>query len=140
MTPLYVQGLAAGKSAISLRGLPGYWMVGVGYPQSADDYVGRVDARNNRFVGHVVCVAGRYLIDVSADQMSRPEQQLVLDEPLITEYEGTPIAVGMTAQGAAVRYEMYPEVQVPTPKTDRILERLAKRLAAEWKGASFVSR
>lgn len=86
----------------------------------------------NRFVGHVICLADDLLIDPSADQMSRPEKGLHLPGPVVTEADDRAAAVvAETASGVIVRYILHPDVAVPRPKTDRLLERMAKGLARE---------
>ncbi|MBC8738546.1 hypothetical protein F6X40_17440 [Paraburkholderia sp. UCT31] len=132
MTPLLAQAVAEGRDAEALMSEPGYWAVGVGLPESSDDFVGRKELDKNRFVGHVVCLTERHLIDPSVDQMSRPAKGLFLDSPLIASYEGKAIVVGFGQRGAIVRYVLHLNVAPPAPRTDKKLERAARSLAQEW--------
>lgn len=111
----------------------GYWSVHIGQLQSPEDFVGRREDEKNRFVGHVVCLVDGRLIDPSADQMNRPEKGLILDEPVITRLddEEPNMAYTQTPHGVSVRYTLHPDVPVPKPRSDRILERTARRLAKE---------
>jgi hypothetical protein len=132
MTPLLAQAVAEGRDAGALMSEPGYWAVGVGLPQFSGDFVGRKELDKNRFVGHVVCMTEDHLIDPSVDQLSRPERGMILDRPLIACYKGENIVVGFGQQGTVVRYVLHPSVPVPTPRTDKKLERSARTLAQEW--------
>jgi hypothetical protein len=133
MTPLLAQAVADGKNSGELLDLPGYWAVAVGMLQSPEDYVGRAQPEINRYVGHVVCLTDTHLIDVSVDQMNRPAKQLVLDEPLVVPYEGQRIVVGFNRHNSIVKYTLHPDVPVPMPRTDKILERMAKAVAQDWR-------
>lgn len=121
------------KSAI---GQPGIWAVGVGVLQYPDDYVGRLDAANNRFVGHVVCLVDDYLIDPTVDQMSRPAWDMPLpyavlcpmDEPM----KANNVAWMETDHGVLLKYVIHPDVKAPPAKSGKIIERLAIGLAREF--------
>jgi len=117
-------------------GQPGIWSVGVGIPQNPADFVGRVDEKNNRFVGHVVCMAEDHLVDPSVDQMSRPEWSMPLPEPVLFKLDErmkkARVAVTETSQGVLLKYILYPDVQVPRAKSSKIVERLARGLAREF--------
>ena len=121
------------KSSI---GQPGIWSVGVGIPQSPDDFVGRVDDANNRFVGHVVCIAGDHLVDASVDQMSRPEWNMPIPEPVLFRMDdrmkSAQVAITETAHGVLLKYVFHPDVVVPRAKSSKIVERLARGLAREF--------
>ena len=140
MTPLFAQAVAEGLDVKPLLSEPGYWAVSVGELQFPGDFVGRMEVAKNRFVGHVVCLAAGHLIDPSVDQMSRPGRGLTLDEPLVCEYGEGLIVVGCHPKGALVRYVLHPDVPAPKPKTDKILERLAKGLAQKWSDSFSMSR
>lgn len=115
------------KSSI---GQPGIWSVGVGIPQYADDYVGRVDDANNRFVGHVVCLAGDHLVDPSVDQLSRPQWDMPIPSPVLFELDErmktAQVAVTQTSHGVLLKYIFYPDVVAPRAKWGKIIERLAR--------------
>jgi hypothetical protein len=114
----------------------GMWSVGLGIPQCPEDFVGREDLANNRFVGHVVCQAESYLIDPTADQMSRPERDMPLPGPVLVELCGEmkakQVAWTETAAGVLIKYILYPDVDVPAPKSSKIIERLARGVAREF--------
>lgn len=133
MTPLLAQAVAEGRDSKELMDLPGYWAVAVGMLQSPEDFVGRKDLEKNRYVGHVVCLTDTYLIDVSVDQMNRPARQLVLDEPLVAPYEGQLVVMGFNRHNTIVKYVLHPDVPAPNPRTDKILERMAKAVAQNWR-------
>lgn len=88
-----------------------------------------MDIEKNRFVGHVVCIAGDVLIDPSADQMSRPEKGLELPLPLVADVGEGAVVVAEVSTGAVIRYVLHPEVGIPRPKADRLLERMARQRA-----------
>lgn len=135
-TPKLAEAMDAGQAMEPLLDLPGYWAVGVGMLQHPDDFVGRLDKTNNRFVGHVVCLAGeRHLVDPSADQMARPERGLLIEDPVIG-----PVASDFgpkkpqwlrNKEGVVLGYWLHPAVAPPKPTTDKILKRLARQLAQE---------
>lgn len=135
-SPKLAEAMAQGQSVDSLLSLPGYWSVGVGIPQSADDFVGRFDGPNNRYVGHVVCIAANHLIDASADQMSRPQKELHLTGPVIgplQEESDTNQHWFESPEGVVLSYWLHPSVPPPKPVTDKILKRLARPLADEFR-------
>lgn len=114
----------------------GMWSVGLGIPQYPEDFVGREDLANNRFVGHVVCQAENYLIDPTADQMSRPDRDMPLPGPILVELCGEmkskQVAWTETAAGVLLKYILYPDIVVPAPKRSKIIERLALGVAREF--------
>lgn len=138
-SPLLAQAIASEdtfytQAAESLVGQPGYWSVGVGMLQKPDDFVGRMESDLNRFVGHVVCVLegdGVFaLVDPSADQMSRPDRDLVIDKPIVVwPCENRDTVVTALRSGVVVRYDLHHDVAVPEPVTNRKLERYARGLA-----------
>lgn len=134
-SPAMAEALARGEDPNEAMKRPECWSVGVGVMQGPEDFVGRLDRKGNRFVGHVVCLAGDRLVDPSADQMSRPGKGLVIDAPIVARVgakEGNDVEViTRVPSGAVVRYTLYPDIPPPEPKTNRILERTAKRLASE---------
>lgn len=117
-------------------GQPGIWSVGVGIPQHPNDFVGRIDDANNRFVGHVVCMAEDHLVDPSVDQMSRPEWSMPIPEPVLFKLDArmkqAQVAITETSRGVLLKYVLYPEVAVPPAKSSKIVERLARGLAREF--------
>lgn len=116
-------------------GQPGIWAVGVGIPQSAADFVGRIDVAKNRFVGHVVCLVNGHLVDPSADQMSRPQWEMPITEPLVCTISDETREAGVlwteNAQGVLLKYILYPDIAVPAARQGKILERLAIGIARE---------
>jgi len=132
MSPLLAQAVADGRGATVNMDEPGYWAVAVGALQSKEDFVGRSEPDKNRFVGHVVCLTEDVLIDPSVDQMNRPAKGLILDEPLVCPFDGELTVVGINHHGSVVKYRLHPNVAIPVPKTNKILERRAKGLADEW--------
>lgn len=133
MTPLLAQAVADGRAAKELVDMPGYGAIAVGMLQLPGDFVGRKDLEKNRYVGHVVCLTDTHLVDVSVDQMNRPAKQLVLDEPLVVPYEGQLIVVGFNRHNTIVKYVLHPDVPAPEPRTNKILERMAKTVAQNWR-------
>lgn len=128
-SPLMAEAISEGADLASLKGQPGYWAVAIGSCAQSGDFVGRMEAEKNRFVGHVICLADDLLIDPSADQMNRPTKGLHIPGPVLTAaYDGA-VIVAETDSGAIVRYVLHPDVAVPRPKSDRMLERMAQRLA-----------
>lgn len=117
-------------------GQPGIWSVGVGIPQHPDDHVGRLDVDNNRFVGHVVCMAGGHLVDPSVDQMSRPEWNMPLPEPVLIALDDAMLSANVawteTSRGVLLRYILHPDVPVPRAKWGKIIERLARGVVREF--------
>lgn len=117
-------------------GQPGIWSVGVGIPQHPEDYVGRMDEANNRFVGHVVCLAGDHLVDASADQMSRPKWDMPIPTPVLFELDermrSAQVALTQTSHGVLLKYIFYPDVAVPRAKWGKIIERLARGVVREF--------
>lgn len=132
ISALLAQAMKEGKDPKSVQHEPGHWAVAIGSLQFPGDFVGRSEPEKNRFVGHVVCLAHGYLIDPSVDQMHRPEKGLLLPEPVLGPADEGRVVIVQAPSGALVKYELYPNVPVPKPKTDRVLERLAKGLAQKW--------
>lgn len=131
---LLAQAVQEGKDLRALFGQPGYWAVAVGLPGESE-VIGQSDPVRNRFIGHVVCVIddGRrqWLIDPSADQMNRPVQGLTIGEPIVAQIP--PAATSsmlVNPDGVRVRYELFPQVRVPMPRTALWLDRAARGLAA----------
>jgi hypothetical protein len=54
------------------------WALGVGVHEATP-------VREGRWNGHLVILAGRTLIDLSAMQASRPQRDIVIDAPIVTE-------------------------------------------------------
>lgn len=140
MSPLLAQAVADGRGATVNMDEPGYWAVAVGALQSKEDFVGRSEPDKNRFVGHVVCLTEDALIDPSVDQMNRPAKGLILDEPLVCPFDGELTVVSINHHGSVVKYRLHPDVAIPVPKTNKILERLAKGLAEDWASRQAGSR
>lgn len=134
-SPKLAEAMEANQPIERLLGQPGCWAVGVGMLQFPGDFVGRLDAANNRYVGHVVCVADDHLIDASADQMSRPQWEMPIADPVIG-----PLQPGQNpnqywfenAAGTVLSYWFHMEVPPPKPVTDKILKRAARQLAQEF--------
>jgi len=116
-------------------GEPGIWSVGVGINQHPGDYLGRMDTENNRFVGHVVCVVEDYLVDPSVDQLSRPEWEMALPNPVMVRMSSAmkeaEVAWLETTSGVLLKYLIHPEVTVPRAKRAKIIERLAQGVVRE---------
>ena len=131
---LLAQAVQEGRDLQALFGQPGYWAVAVGLPGESE-VIGQSDSVRNRFIGHVVCVIddGRqqWLVDPSADQMNRPERGLTIGEPIVARIP--PAAASsmlVNPDGVRVRYELFPQVRAPMPRTALWLDRAAKELAA----------
>lgn len=135
-SPKLAERIKAGTADRATIEQDGMWSVALGIPQHPDDYVGREDLANNRFVGHVVCQTENYLIDPTADQMSRPEHDMPLPGPVLVELCGEMKAKQMawteTADGVLLKYVLYPDVGVPATKRSKIIERLALGVAREF--------
>ena len=116
-------------------GQPGIWAVGVGIPQYPGDFVGMVDDVNNRFVGHVVCLADDHLVDPSVDQMSRPERDMPLADPVLFRLDDKMVAAQVgwteTQHGVLLKYVLHPDVPAPRAKRWKIIERLARAVVRE---------
>lgn len=134
-SPKLAQAIANKMDTQSLITEPGYWAVDVGHLQEPGDYVGRAMPERNRYVGHVVCLLGDdLLLDVSADQMDRAAKGLVVDGPVLAQLDSQPVVWAENAHGTVFRYQLHPNVPAPNPRSsDRILTRLARRLAQEWR-------
>lgn len=134
-SPKVAEAMERGEPIEPLLGQPGCWAVAVGMLQHPGDFVGRLDDANNRYVGHVVCIAGDHLIDASADQLSRPQWDLNIPNPVIGPIpgEGGPQKAlwFSNAEGVLLGYWFHPEVPLPKPVTDKKLKRLARQLALE---------
>lgn len=130
-SPLLAKAIGEGKTPKECMEFDDHWSVMVGYNQSPEDYLGRIDNERNRFVGHLVCVADNVLVDASADQMSRPTKGMPITGPVLTRIKTGNVVIAETHDGVVVRYELHPEVAVPMPKSDRRLDRRAKALAAQ---------
>lgn len=111
---------------------PDAWSLGIGFgqpdPEERPGYDGHV----------VVIVAGRFLMDLTLDQASRPERGIFLRPgffgPLSREFLRGATIVGFTMNGSEVRYEAMPGergfltkpdwtmVRAGDPTTRRLLE------------------
>jgi hypothetical protein len=111
---------------------PGVWSVGIGQLQSTDDFVGREDKSKNRYVGHVVCIAEGYIIDPSADQMNRPLKNLHISDPVIGLLDETDVCELVNENGCVIAYRLHPLVTPPFPKSNRKLDREAKKIALDF--------
>lgn len=131
--------IQSGELESNQRFLDKYWSVGVGILQFEDDFVGRSQPEKNRYVGHVICLVetskGTAFVDPSADQMSRPQHDLTIAEPIVIWPcpDANLISV-KNSRGVLVRYTLHSEVAPPEVKSaTRILERAAKKLAEKYK-------
>lgn len=135
-SPKLAQQIKTDSVDESSIGQSGIWSVGVGIPQFVDDFVGRLDDANNRFVGHVVCLAETHLIDPSVDQMSRPAWEMPISAPVLFKLDermkSAGVAVTETSHGVLLKYVLHPDVTVPSAKSSKIVERLARSLAREF--------
>lgn len=135
-SPKLAQLIKAGTANRDSMNQPGMWSVGLGLPQSPEDFVGRMDTANNRFVGHVVCMVEDHLVDPTVDQMSRPEHDMSLQAPFMIrlddEMRTKQVAWAETADGVLIKYVLHPKVAPPAPVRERIIERLALSVAREF--------
>lgn len=76
----------------------GAWALGMGSPPGMREGV-----------GHVVCLSGAWLMDLSLDQASRPERRMTLEPTLIQlQYrEGELQARGMTEEGCLLMWRVF---------------------------------
>jgi hypothetical protein len=135
-SPKLAARIKDGTASVETANQPGMWSVGLGIPQYPDDFIGRVDAANNRFVGHVVCLVDDYLVDPTADQMSRPEHDMPIPGPVLVKLSGPmktkQVAWTETIDGVLLKYILYPDLSAPPPKREKILDRLAQGIAREF--------
>jgi hypothetical protein len=138
-SPELARRMKVGKVDPGIIGQPGLWSVGVGLPEGPDDYVGRFDTANNRFVGHVACLVENHLVDASVDQMSRPERDMPIKAPVLCrltdEMVTNGVAIAETSHGVLIKYVMHPDVAAPSAKRGRIIERMAQGLLQEFSRA-----
>lgn len=139
-TPKLAEQIRAGNVDKKSLGQPGVWAVGVGIPQYPEDFVGRLDVAQNRFVGHVVCMVGDHLIDPSVDQMSRPKWEMPITEPVVclmsARSKEAGVAWAETPLGVLLKYVLYPDLEVPMARQSKILERLAVGIARDMGAAT----
>lgn len=136
--PAAAKAISQNEPLDTVWGTPGYWAVDVGHPEQPEDYVGRMDVLNNRFVGHVVCIAENHLIDASADQVSRPAKGLVVSQPVVGRLTGeTPTGPHWfeTKEGSLLGYWLHPDVVPPQPVTVDHLDSLVTVLLTEFQNS-----
>jgi len=134
-SPKLAAQMKAGTVDRSKMDEPGIWSVGIGIPESPDDYLGRLDTLNNRFVGHVVCIIEDHLVDPTADQMSRPDRDMPMPEPVLCRMDdamrANQVAWTETPHGVLLKYLLYPDVTVPPTKWGKVIERMALQVVRE---------
>lgn len=138
-TPLWREAMDAGIDMKTKYDVPGYWSVGVGFCQMPGDFIGRVDRQRNRFVGHVICLIDDHLVDANSDQLSRPKQGMPIQSPIVFKLEEAQLSKNVVGiilpNDMEVEYRLHPDIPVPNTKYNKLIERLAKNLAAETKEA-----
>ena len=130
-SPAMAAAMDTGELVKDRVGEPGFWAVGIGQLQYPEDYVGRLEPEKNRFVGHVVCLPDNScLADPSADQMHRPERGLLVPYPVVCRISSEhDRVITRNPEGTVLVYQLHRTVPVPRPRTDKILERMARTLA-----------
>lgn len=135
-SPAMVAYLNRGGDRSAIASLPDdHWSVALGHPEREGDFVGRMDAPNNRFVGHVIVFVETFseaiLIDPSADQAARPDRHIDIGSPIVAPIPLSAVAGGDVHlrcgdAGPAAHFRLYPDTPVPDPSSEAAIELLSQ--------------